>query len=631
MNFEDLFCKLVCLFLTLLLTSCRNSNEQKSDIRAGQQSEIEKTIGKASLAGQDDGEKLAIGIALKDGVPIYEDSSKTAVIDKTLNLADHILVLGRWRGNEKTFHFNGWTPVEDQLGKRGWVRYENLVLIEHFSCETSPQDSVFSNPNIDSTFKWALGRNSADLISRRIDNEGRIWIETYDNGGKYWLLRRKFVYNIKNTYYSILLEFVDFYQGEDEARGVNFKDLENPNKYGLVLKIADRLDFIRASGDTLPSQFDQEIGDSEYILGTTVLLPYAKSQAHREQGEASKSILELQKIIKDYPNQQLIYGRAGPKAAFELADIYLDHLQDTTQAIAQYHFIIHHYSEMEHGNCDELSWDAERSAMSILRLLRNDPAHLYLESEGIVTESRDPKIMLLGYAGKVRALGLQGRFKQMIDTALVAIAHYPNARYPDIPDSVRMTLNDLDPLTCLPVNYSNSVVSAAFAVLEEKGDLTTFPELADKIVARFGQYEIGAAAVLRKAQYADRTNGDQVKVVALYRRVLDGFADFYFVDRVKDDARAESIGKDMAQERIKELSYQSYSEVTIIKDAAELRTGFGQQFPVLKTLPLGTRAKFLYKDAELVRSDPYNPYNPQWAKIETKDGTIGWVSLSQIE
>ncbi|MGH7452275.1 MAG: hypothetical protein ACRENG_13090, partial [bacterium] len=514
-----------------------------------------------------------------------------------------------------------------------WVLYENLVLIEHFSCETSPQDSVFSTPNIDSTFKWALGRNSADLISRRIDNEGRIWIETYDNGGKYWLLHRKFVYNIKDTYFNILLEFIDFYQGEGEVLGINFKNLENPNKYDLILKIADHLDLIMASGDTLPSGFYYEMGDSYYNLGAAVLLPYAKSHAYREQGEVSKSILELQKIIKEYPDQQLVNGRAGPQAAFGLAGMYLDHLQDTTKAIAQYHFIIHHYPEMENGNCNEYSWDAEWAAMSMLRLLKNDPARLYREFESVITESRDPKITLLGYAGKVRALGLQGRFKQMIDTALVAIGRYPNARYPDIDSAAMQNLNELDPLNCDPVNYSNSIISAAFVALEEKGNVDTFPELADKIIARFGNYEIGAAAALRKAQYADRTNGDQAKVVALYRRVLDDFANFDFVDRMKDDKRVESLGKDMAQERIKELLDQSFSEVNIKKDATEMRVGFGQQFPVLKTLPMGTRVKFLYTEEKLVSEYiiKYSRFEPRWAKIETKDGAIGWVPLNQIE
>ncbi len=425
----------------------------------------------------------------------------------------------------------------------------------------------------------------------------------------------------KELHYRLLLDFAQKARLSDSS--ITSQTTKSRQYLELVLSLAERLEQLRAAGDTLPSFFDWEEGDSYFKIDAAVLLPYARARAYLAQGETTKWLEQMQRIMEAHAGRSLFLDQAGPGVAMETANTYLYDLRDTTRATEQYHFVISRFPHMDYyGNCSssyEYAWKAEGAAWAIRRLYENNAVRLQRESARIISATPYFEIKLLGYGGIVRAMGLQNRFQQMIDTVMTVLTLHPNVQYPDSSESERQDLSE-----CLPVNYSAQFLSAAIAVLAEKGEITLLAQLAESVIAKFEHYEIGAGAALQRAEHADWTNAGLAEALTLYRR-----AEELHVATSRFDHRSaqEAFAASKAGQRLRYLSSLSPAEAELVMPFTELRLGYGKQFPAVRRLPRGTRVKFLY-------NEPTPPnvieYRFQWAKIELPEGMIGWVPQSHL-
>jgi len=523
-----------------------------------------------------------------------------------LGIADHVWVIGvknMHNINMPEFVSHGWLRIEKKLGRQGWARQANLALIERVAIKIFPRDSLFQEPALNSPLVPAFVEPSMFGITKRAVNDGRVWLgsswrdQNNKKVGRWLLSRSDSYYGLQDAYSRIMLHYLG-----TSSEGLSSPDLENEQAHRLTWEIINRLEPLLAPADTIhPVGYDMPVG-------TEVFIPYAKSQIYRQRKQYDEAITELQAIIKHSPEQVLFHGRSGMEARLQLAELYAEQ-GDTNRAIEQYHFIISHYPDESRSGSEWVGWGDDLATRTIHQFLAPDAARLYRESDRILVESQSPAVKLLGYAGKVRSLGLQGLRQQMVDTALVAVARYPEVT------------RHFDQET---INYTNLVLASGFAVLEQQADIAGFKQFAEQVQKRFPRHIIGTAATLHLALFLDKTDGTPAELEQLYAQVVDD--NFYFYSSYS--AFNLSLITGMAAFRLERLKRFESIKAEIVQDSVELKKGAGKQFPTITKLALGERVEALYTD-KVFLNHPDSP--PQFAKVKLANGTIGWVKMEQIK
>jgi outer membrane protein assembly factor BamB len=272
------------------------------------------------------------------------------------------------------------------------------------------------------------------------------------------------------------------------------------------------------------------------------------------------------------------------------------------RALAQYHQVIVDYPDEPFESFEWNDWADNIAARAITALFASHPGRLYEEADRIIAESKVPAIKLVGYAAKVRSLGLQQRIAAMADTALSAMQKYPK-------EQRNFYLSTVD--------YSNNIAALVLNFYEAGANLDGFYRFAEQIQTRFGDYPVGAATALRHAIVADKTNADLQTVRRLYRRVQEEFSEFRFYDSIY----REDLSTARARWRLSHFQEAGILQAEISTDNAAFRVGFEAQYPAILFLPAGRHAKILYSDENL---KPYNEPS-RYAKILLDDGQAGWV------
>ncbi len=527
-------------------------------------------------------ESIAIGLANKDKVLVYADSSRTATILDTLEFTEHALVLGMQLNDEYSLNrWKRWIQVELTNGRSGWARNEDLyiTIIIYVS---SPQDSLFEQPSRGARFFQAYDKRHAEqIVERRVDG-GDIWLGRRNRS---WLLVKRFDYTVVNALYQMAV--------------AGFKLPEN---YEKALAVTNRLESLISPFDTVyvdATAYNHEAG--VMAVGAGALVAEIKHSVYWSRQQFDKTILELRKITTLYDRQPFFLGKAGAQAALRIADIYHTSLQDTIKAIAQYHEMIKNYPNEPLEGFEWNDWADDRAARAITEILAQKPVQLYDESDRIIMETTIPAIKLRGYAGKVRSFGLRRLTTAMIDTALAAIQKYPNVQR-------GFYLSTFD--------YANHVASTAFSFLEQQADIEKFNQLSDQLQRQFHQYPVAAAAALRKANLAYKTDGNLETLNMLYRKVVDEFGEF----RIWDSVIRDDLSNWSAINALSQLKESRLTQAEVAQNEAKLKVGFDDQYPVMMILPAGTRAKVLYSDK-----------SSNYVKIELKDGKAGWISHDDIK
>lgn len=186
----------------------------------------------------------------------------------------------------------------------------------------------------------------------------------------------------------------------------------------------------------------------------------------------------------------------------------------------------------------------DAAARASISLNANQSEQLGREAQRIILETNLPVIKLIGYSGLVRSFGLRGEFAAMRDTTLAVIARHNAA-----------TRN----FYLSTVNYTNKVATEALRVYEERADYAGFNALCDSLILHSRDDLTGAAAALRKAMLADRTNAEVASVKQLYQRVIDGFPEFNFYEPNLGDIstyvacqRLEALAKSRGLARVRQ-------------------------------------------------------------------------------
>lgn len=591
-----------CFLLVVLACSDKKENKTETAVQADapNQSKILNEV------NDEQGEPIAIGLAINDPVFVYADTTKHAAIIETLGIADHVWVIGvknMHNINMPEFVSHGWLRIEKKLGRQGWARQANLALIERVAIKIFPRDSLFQEPALNSPLVPAFVEPSMFGITERVVNDGRVWLgsswrdQNNDRVGRWLLSRSNSYHGLQDAYGRIILHYLGV-----EAEDLSAPDLEDEQAHRLTWEIISRLKPLLAPADTIYfTGYDEP-------AGTEVFISYAKSKIYRQRKQYDEAITELQAIIKHSPEQVLFYGRSGMEARLQLAELHAEQ-GDTNRAIEQYHIIISHYPDESRSSGEWAGRGDYLAAQTIHQFLAHDAARLYRESDRILAKSQSPAVKLLGYAGKVRSLGLQGLRQQMVDTAIVAVARYPEVK--------RFVTEET-------INYTNLIIASGFAVLEQQADIAGFKQFAEQVQKRFPRHIIGTAATLCLARFLDKTDGTPAELEQLYAQVVDEKVHFYSTY----SAFNLSLNSGMAAYRLERLKRFESVKAEIVRDAVELKKGAGKQFPGITKLALGERVEALYTD-KVFLNHPDTP--PQFAKVKRANGTIGWVKMDQIK
>ncbi len=540
-------------------------------------------------------ETIAMGFALRDSVLVYADSSREARVLAQLEFADYVTVLGIVERVSTLQSSNGWSRIEFENERRGWARFEDFVVGDHVCIVVSAGDSIYQRPESNTAFRAATSREFW-RITQRVRVAETNWFAGRDG----WLRTRKFEPLMGDAYYKLLRAY--------EGSSHEMKNLQRKRRdHAAALRVLAKLEQQCAVSDTLYlDPYLEEMDERNSEVGAGAFLAYQRRLCYFSLNQIEQMLAEGEKMERLYGEQQIFNGRAGPYAGLQLANDYLHHAHDTTRALEKYHEVIRKYPNETIFGFEWNDWVDDAAARAIVALSGNDPERLLRESQRILAESQVPQIQLIGYSGLVKGMGLRGEMAAMRDTTFAVITRF-------LETSRTFYHSEL--------SYANKVAMAALAACEERGDSESFDDLCDSLSHHFREDRIGAAAVLRKAMRADRSNANIAALKQQYLRVVNDFAQFNFYE-----PGVGELGTHVARMRLQELEEAGYKRAEVIGANVPLHRDLDRKQEPLQHLPRGLQVRVLYNDAAFSHS----PYVSHHTKIMLTDSVIGWVENDKI-
>lgn len=534
---------------------------------------------------------------------VHADSSLWAIALDTLNLADHVLVLGTIQDEKDVFNFGGWCRLELSNGSEAWVLYESVAINRPLVVESSGQDTLYEEPDLGSDIVTTIDEIRPFWVYQRSIQDNGLWLKATCGYYKGWLKVDTLDYMLETA----LLELLIYYLGYGSPSLVlpvsgPHRDLEK------ALDVAHKLSAIADPLSTIYRQYT--IGyQSYYPLGAGAVIEYYYHSIYHLMERYDEAISNLQTIVNLYSTQQLYNGPAGPIAALRIGEIYFEDIGDLDKAIEEYHFVITEYPDISIYGFEWNDWVDIRAAERIVSMLGNNPVRLEMESRQIINESPNPPVQMIGYVGIIKSMGQRGLCDDLLQISSEAIN-----RHPDVQRGFFKTV----------IDYASYVAAAAFQALEDNVELAKFIQFGRSLEDQYQNLMVAPFAASKVAELADKTNSDIHSVIKKYEHVCATTSEFWIFDPIS----RVNYSHYLANARIKELKEANIVEAQTTGATVDLRLGHGEKFPSLMQMNIGDMVAVLYPDDCFVKH--FNGTSG-YTKVKQQDGIIGWVPTANLQ
>lgn len=321
------------------------------------------------------------------------------------------------------------------------------------------------------------------------------------------------------------------------------------------------------------------------------------AELYRAKKDYRKSVEYYEKIVE----QEEAKSQAVVEARRNIMRIYRDDLEDRYKTVELCHKIIKELPSVEISGFEwSLLVDIE-AAYTIVNIFssKESKRRLMLESQKILSESTNPRVMLEAIRGKVSSQVYDGDYESAKASLIDGLRTHVDLRRQYYRGQCDFSVDPLFRATRLIIN--------------EYGDYGKAIELANAVTNSIEEKNIKGFAQYEVARLLDEGEGSRERVLSAYDKVPG----FY----VHVGTHSKTTSGRNAKPRIAQIELYPVEEM-LFSEEAVAKPGLDAKPSSYEIVGRGVVVKFLYKDRRVV---DVRGRQGSWAKVQLPDGTIRWV------
>ena len=360
----------------------------------------------------------------------------------------------------------------------------------------------------------------------------------------------------------------------------------------------------------------QEPGEYPTIVhGGVVALSYL-AELDVKTGSYEKAIKTLEEIGRRYPSVHSGIGIASGVAQGRIAQILWENMRRPREAVAVCQDIIRRFpaeplEAFEWNTTLDVDAIHEMSEISEKRALQDE--ELLRLFQWVIDSAGFDVVRMMAYMEKAAIHRRVGRLENATRELMTAMERHPSANMTFYTDNCNFSASALD-LLCQMYGDNPGTIQVAL-------------DTCTRILERHRKDTLGEVARYLIAEAMDYTVADRARVLTAYQQVLDDSVDWSagLWARAGSPYLAGQVSSYDVRHRLEAIRAYLPTPGVVEKDSVPLLFR-----PVTTALKIGIMPRGTKLIAQYSLSFYHGRHQAIWLKVQTGDGTIGWILRDQV-